>query len=273
MGILSGLTNLVSKTFSTQTKLNVVNTTNKILAGLTSPIQSILNPKKARQETAQKGALKLVGEGVENTLAVLAPFTAGGKSLITKAAVKSVSTVKGAVLAIAGTGAVAGGLSTEAGRNLISNLPTPTDIFVKSKDFTETVGEVIGGEKKLTDVTPEDILKGTAILGAGAAAAAGAKYLYDKAQDRKEANANDNSPVFSNVSQDLPTGNSNSTLPTSEDMPVLRETTSIDVGTKKRKKYKKKAPQNNTIRNNIMINNNINSTKQQTKKYLKARVF
>lgn len=265
MAILSGLSNLVKKNFSQDTILEVQRRTNVLLGALTSPIQSITNPEKARIETSKKSAVKLVSEGVENTLLVLAPFTSGGKSLLTKAAIKSVSTVKGAITAIVGGGVVVGGLSTKTGRELATNLPTPTDIFTSSKQSSEKVFEFIGGEN--TNIPTEaDWYKIARGLGLGAGISilaaggiyAGYKLFGDKLEKVKEELPK--SPTPTEIKSELPIMPSiPSTIPTNTETPTLPATQTITTGTglsttkKKRRQKTASKPQNISQRVNILI--------------------
>lgn len=254
-------------------------------------------------------ALDLTSAVAYNPLAILAPVksaekikvmrqeiaagdTSQAKTYIKTVGVQTALNV-GVILAPGGTlGAAAAKTATTLGSKAITLGVLASPLIVGSStirqaaaSFSPIAAGVKLGETIEKGVKSDDTKSKVAAAVVGTVAAGGLvaggllvydylkDYLKDKNQNKEDAAANDNSPVVSNVSQNLPTGNTTTTLPTSNNQPVLRETTSINVGKTKRKKYKKQSPQNNTIKNNIMINNNINSTKQQTKKYLKARVF
>jgi len=100
---------------------------NKALTVITSPIQSITNFKKAEAATAEKSTLRLLGEGIANTLAVVTPFTAAGKAAVVSVAKSLVpTTAKGAL-----TAAVA--------------VPVATGVLTSSPKARESLVDAPGG--------------------------------------------------------------------------------------------------------------------------------
>ena len=266
MGILSSLQNLVSKKVSASTREKVVSAVDTALTVLTSPIAAIKNFSKAKEETSKKSALKLVAEGVENTLLVTAPFSAAGKSL----AAKAVGTAFGSVKATAATLVVGGAVAASPTvRNAAISIVTPSNLIGTGEKIGKTV------EKAVATNTPgvEDLTKGglTAIagLGIGGLAIAGGKLLYDDIKDGGLIDSNNNLPT------EIENKINPTVMPTNTETPTLPQTVTVSPTSnrKKRRYTTKREPQNIIQKTNIIINNSNHSTKHTTKKYLNARVY
>lgn len=285
MGILSSLQNLVSSKVSESTRAKVYSASNTALTVLTSPIASIKNFAKAKQETETKSAAKLVAEGVENTLLVVAPFTSAGKSLLVKAAAKSVSSVKAATTTFLAAAGLTGAVATKTGRSILTSLPTPSDIFSSVAGSTKKTLEFIGGENK--DIPTEKdwyavarslgLGAGIAILAAGGIYM-GYKLFGDKLKKVEEETIPNNTtpqtpetpkqiqPIKDTIPEVIPTNTATPTLPET----IAVKPTSL---TKKRRHKTTKQPLNIIQKTNIMINNTNSGTKFKTKKYLNANVL
>lgn len=261
MGLLSSLQSFVSKNVSAATRDKVVSAVDTALTVLTSPIAAIKDFSKAKEETSKKSTLKLVAEGVENTLLVVAPFSSAGKTLATKAVATAFGSVKATATTLVVGGAIA---SSPTVRNTAISLATPSNLI--------GTGEKIGNfvEKALDSNVPgvEDLTKGSltalAGLGVGGLALAGGKLLYDDIQDGGLIDSNNDLPTERQIETFTP-----ETIPTNAETPALPETTTISVGEKKKYKRKKAKSQNINQRVNINISQR-NSTKLSTKRYLNS---
>jgi hypothetical protein len=283
MGILSSLQNFVTKNVSATTREKVVSAADTALTVLTSPIAAIKNFQKAKQETSVKTPLKLVAEGVENTLLVVAPFSSGVKSVAAKVAINAVSTVKGAVATFLGAAGLVGVASTKTGREVLTSLPTPSDIFTGTKTAFQNTTAFLGGEDSNLPTEKEwyAVARGLG-LGAGIAIlAAGGVYLGYKLFGDKLKKVENDTPDF-NTAPDIPTPSlptekptNDEVIPTNTTPPTLPETVRVSPTQIRRKKRSTKAkqPLNIIQRTNIMINNTNSGTKLKTKKYLNARVI
>jgi hypothetical protein len=283
MGLLSGLTNfvnnkvisplqnIVERKVSTATREKVVSATNTALTVLTSPIGAITNFKKTKEQTAKKSTLKLVAEGVENTLLVVAPFTSAGKTLATKA----VSTAFGSVKATATTLVLGGAIaSSPTIRNTAINLATPSNLIGTGEKIGNIVEKTI--ETGSNPSGTEDLIKGTlgAVAGLGVAglAVAGGKILIDDIKDGGLIDSKELSTASVTPSSQI----AGKVLETDQQTPPIAETVTLPKGEKTNKKRKrakqKKQPQNIIQRTNILINNRNSQNKLSTKRYLNARV-
>ena len=283
MGLLSGLTNfvnnkvisplqnIVERKVSTATREKVVSATNTALTVLTSPIASITNFKKTKEETAKKSTLKLVSEGIENTLIAVAPFTSAGKTLATKA----VSTAFGSVKATATTLIVGGAIaSSPTVRNTAINLVTPSNLVATGEKIGKIVEKTIATSPNPSGT--EDLIKGTlgAVAGLGVAglAVAGGKILIDDIKDGGLIDSKELSTASVTPSSQI----AGKVLETDQQTPPIAETVTLPKGEKTNKKRKrakqKKQPQNIIQRTNILINNRNSQNKLSTKRYLNARV-
>ena len=231
MGLISSLQAFVTKNVSAETRAKVVSAADTALTVLTSPIAAIKNFSKAKEETSKKSAVKLVAEGVENTLLVTAPFTAAGKSLAAKAVSTAFGSVKNTAITLTAAGAA---VASPTVRNTAVTALTPSTYIGAG----EKVGNVIEGfaSDKTKDVAGKAVVAAATGLGV-AGLAVGAYELYKDYKEDKAANAT------------LPTETSNIVAPvnpavsTNQGTPVVPATTQISTGSTKsgkRRKYKKK---------------------------------
>jgi len=249
MSLFSNIKDFVTQNVSDTTKKKVVSVIDSALTVLTSPIGAIKNFKKAKEVTSKTSTLSLVAQGVENTLLAVAPFSAAGKSLATKAVSKAFGTVGSSATTLLVGGAA---VSSPTIRNAAVNLLTPSNLIASGEKIGKYVEDI--PDKVKDSGIVGGVLAAGAGLGLTGLAVAGAKLLYD---DYKDGGIIDTLPTE--------TGES-SIIATNPSVPMGQETSTISVGKRKYKKSKKQQqPQNISQKVNIMINN---SNKSQTKKYL-----
>jgi len=159
--VSSSLRNLVGVSASQK----ISSGANKALTVLTSPIQAISNFKKAEAQTAQKGALKLVSEGVVNTLAVVAPFTSAGKAAIVGVAKTLVPKTAKGVIASAVAIPVAASVLTKSEKARSAVLDAPSSL----SNFGTNIATVI---ENPSVATAKQVFTDNPIIAGGAVAAA-----------------------------------------------------------------------------------------------------
>ena len=264
MGLLSSLQNLAQKYVSPTTSAKIADIANKALTIITSPVSSLINFEKAQTSTAQKGAVKLVAEGIENTLVAVAPITSAGKSILAKTATTAFSTIPKAVTTTASIGVVAGLVATPAGRQVIDILPTPSDIFSATKTSTEKVVDFVSGGEEVTGKDIFNVAKGA---GVGAVLAGGAVLAYEALKD----DGKELITTLPTTTAELPSITQEKSL--SSAVPLTPATATVEevspISSTKRKKRTSKTvkPQNISQRVNITFDND----KMDNKKYIKGR--
>lgn len=234
MGLISSLQAFVTKNVSAETRAKVVSAADSALTVLTSPIAAIKNFSKAKEETSKKSTVKLLAEGVENTLLVTAPFSAAGKSLAAKAVSTAFGSVKNTAITLTAAGAVA---ASPTVRNTAITAVTPSTYIGAG----EKVGNVIEGlsSDKGKDFGSKAVVAAATGLGVAGLAVAGYELYKDYKEDKA---ANTTLPTDTNV----PSTSLTPTIATNQSTPVVPATTTVTTGTTsvggktKRKKYKKK---------------------------------
>lgn len=261
MGLLSALQNLVAKNVSVANREKVVSAVDTALTVLTSPIAAIKNFSKAKEETSKKSTAKLVAEGVENTLLVVAPFSAAGKTLAAKAATYAFSSVPKAAVTITAAGAA---IASPTVRNVATSALTPSNYIGAGEKIGQFIEAAPTDVKDLASKSVVLAATGLGIVGVGAAAYS---LLND---DDKENPTPTLIPELEGNKQLTP-----SVIPTNTETPVIPETVRVSSTPTKRKKRSttKREPQNIIQKTNIIINNSNNSIKHKTKKYLNGKVY
>jgi len=257
MGILSSLQNLVSSKVSESTRKKVVSAADTALTILTSPIGAITNFKKAKEITSKTSTLSLLAQGVETSLIAVAPFTAAGKSLATKAAAAAFKTPQRAAITLTAAGSA---IVSPTIRDVALTAATPSTYIGAGEKLGAFVEGAPSGVKDLASKGVVAAATGLGIVGVGVAA-----YELLKSDDKQTA-----APTLLPELEGKPT-----TLPTNTATPTLPETIAVSPTstTKKRRHKVKREPQNIIQKTNIIINNANNSTKHTTKKYLNAALL
>ena len=234
MGLISNLQSWVTQHVSTETRAKVVSAVDTTLTALTSPFQAIVDFKKAKEETSKKTPLKLVAEGVENVLAVTAPFTSAGKTLLVKAGQAAFKTLPRAATTLTAGAAI---LSSPTIRKTAVTALTPSTYIGAGEKIGQFVEKA---PKEVKDAASKGVVlagTGLGLFGAGVAA-----YNLLTGDEKP-------SPEKPSPEKPLPTNTATpesnlqaATIPTNTQTPKIPEVIEVkpSVKSKRRRKTKKK---------------------------------
>ncbi|MEK9171054.1 MAG: hypothetical protein AAB789_01950, partial [Patescibacteria group bacterium] len=136
MGLFDKVKSFAQNLVGAKASSAISSTANKILTVITHPVASAVNFKKAQEKTSKESTVSLVGHGIINTLAVVAPFTSAGKTAV--ASIASSLVPKTAL----GTGtALIGGI---VGANILTSSPTARESLVSAPSGLANLGQNIG---------------------------------------------------------------------------------------------------------------------------------
>ncbi len=263
MGLFTKLQNFVTEKVSASTREKVVGGINKALAVLTDPIKSIgtIGKQGAFTQLAKaqdkKSTIKLVAEGVENTLIAVAPFTSGIKTAVTKAVVSSSLKTKalGAVL----IGAVA---SSPTIRKTAIEVATPSNLISTGEKIGQFVEKAPEAQK---DFFSDAVVLGATGLGLGAVVAGGTALLVNDIKDGGLIDSNNKLPRENYIEipeqKTLPVATQGTNAP---DLPTGSPTQTLTKSNGKKRKRRAKQQQNLKVSQNVRVvvnQKNLNSSR------------
>jgi len=232
----------IRESVSPTTAAKISDVANKALTILTSPIQSISNFQKAQEQTSQKSAARLIGEGIETTLIATAPFSSAGKTALAKVGAAATKTVPRTILTATAVGAA---VASPTVRETAASLLSPVENIARGAAIGEKIEELSDPQKE----GASKLLTGLAIGAGGVALAGGAALLLPKITDKVKG-------IFDKSDDEimLPQTGTQGQI-----SPILPETTTITKGTQKKRRRTTRKPKMEGVRVsqrvNVMVNN------------------
>lgn len=149
---VSSIGTTIRESVSPATGEKIYNIANKTLAVITNPIKTLINPTQSFKETASKGAVQLVGEGVANTLGVIAPFTSAGKAVAANVVNTIIQNpIKSAAVAAVATPVVSAVVASPTLQYQV--LDTPNKLVNAGTDLGKAVEEITNPQSENSNLS------------------------------------------------------------------------------------------------------------------------